>query len=591
MTPYYDNGLVTELVVADLFCGAGGSSTGAERAVREMGSKMELVCVNHWPIAIETHKKNHPSARHYVEDVATVDPERIVPEGRLDLLMASPECRYYSRARGGKPIQDQGRMHPWAVQRWLTSLDVRCVLIENVPEFVSWGPLTDDGKPDKNKTGVYFQAWIKSFWELGYSVDWKYLNSADFGDATTRTRFFLQARKDGVPIRWPERTHTQDGALELFDGPKRWRGAREIIDWDNQGRSLLDDKRYIKKPLSIKTRKRIARGLERFGGPLAPLYIRLLGLEAEVIAPDGDASPFTMGEPIIWANRNNNVARSADEPIPPATTAPGGGIYVVQPQARPFVMGKQGSPSYRDMGQPVPTVTTQGSMVLVEPTAEPFILGQHSGSTPRSTENPIPTVVSDGAIALVQPVVIQYYRTSGGSDVDQPLPTVTTKARLAIASPCLVEVNHSDDGTGKREKSVDVPLGTVTTHRTTALVEPFIVPQFGEAPGQAARIHEIGEPLPSVTSHGAGALVQPVVENIQAEVDPQRLVFIDGHPYLLDIRFRMLTNLELARAMGFTNEEATYEFVGNIGEVTKQIGNAVAVNTAAALVTAILGSH
>ena len=546
---------MSHYLVADLFCGAGGSSTGAERAVKEFGGEMELVCVNHWPVAIETHKKNHPTARHYIEDVATADPERIVPEGWLDLLMASPECRFYSRARGGKPIHDQSRMNPWVVQRWLTALDVRCVLIENVSEFVGWGPLTAEGKPDRNKKGVYFEAWIKSFWELGYAVEWKCLNAADFGDATTRTRFFLQARKDGAAIRWPELTHTPDGEAELFGGRARWRGAREIIDWANPGRSLLDHPRYLAKPLSEKTRRRIARGLQRFGGSLAPLYINLLGLEAEPTKA-GDA-------------------------------------------ARPFIMGKQSYPAFREVDEPIPTLTT------------------------------------DGAVSLVQPILTQYNGKSTAVPVDKPLPTQTGKSRFGIVNPLLVEVNHGDDQkTGRREKSVDEPLGTLTTHRSTALVkpilvqtdqtggnggyarsvdtpaptivtsrsigvvlpcaEPFIVPQFGEAPGQPPRTHEIDQPLPSITSHGAGALVRPLVIEPSlkpihgGEVDPNRLVLVDGEPYMLDIRFRMLTNEELAKAMGFTSDEGRYEFVGNVGEVTKQIGNAVAVNTAVALVRAIL---
>jgi len=151
-----------DYLVADLFCGAGGSSTGAERAIREMGGEMTLCAVNHWPLAIETHQKNHPNARHYVEDVTAVRPEDIVPEGRLDLLMASPECTYFSRARGGKPVSNQGRMPPWTVLNWLTRLDVRCVLIENVWEFTEWGPVMDNGRPDPDRKGEYFSAWYRN---------------------------------------------------------------------------------------------------------------------------------------------------------------------------------------------------------------------------------------------------------------------------------------------------------------------------------------------------------------------------------------------------------------------------------------------
>ena len=195
--------------VADLFCGAGGSSTGAKRAIEETGRRMRLRAVNHWNIAIATHSRNHPEAHHIIEDVSVVDPEEVVPDGRLDLLMASPECKYHSRARGGKPIHDQGRMNPWAIMNWLTKLDVRSVLVENVAEFADWGPLDENDRPDKSKKGLHFQAWFMTFHALGYDAEWRMLNAADYGDATTRTRFFLIARKDGMPIRWPEPTHAR----------------------------------------------------------------------------------------------------------------------------------------------------------------------------------------------------------------------------------------------------------------------------------------------------------------------------------------------------------------------------------------------
>ena len=209
-------------LVADLFCGAGGSSTGARKAIERMGGKMDPVAVNHWPVAVETHQANHPDARHIVEDVSIVDPEAVVPEGHLDLLMASPECRFYSRARGGKPIHDQGRMNPWAVHNWLTRLDVQRVLIENVTEF--GGPLDENGRPDKAKKGLHFQAWFLNFHSLGYHAEWRMLNAADYGDATSRTRFFLMARKDGKPVTWPEPTHAR-GDTGMFPGRKPWRGA------------------------------------------------------------------------------------------------------------------------------------------------------------------------------------------------------------------------------------------------------------------------------------------------------------------------------------------------------------------------------
>ena len=179
------------VLVADLFCGAGGSSSGARRGLASLGFQMNLVAVNHWNIAIETHSRNHPEARHYCQDVKAVKPAEIVPEGKLDLLMASPTCTYHSRARGGKPINDQGRMDSWAIVHWCTELRVRRLLVENVPEFVDWGPLDlRTGRPIKRRRGEYFRAWTAALQGAGFKLDWRVLNAADFGDATTRERFF-----------------------------------------------------------------------------------------------------------------------------------------------------------------------------------------------------------------------------------------------------------------------------------------------------------------------------------------------------------------------------------------------------------------
>ena len=696
-----------DVYVADLFCGAGGSSTGAEIAIEEIGGHMVLKAVNHWNRAIETHQANHPTATHVLEDVSVVDPESVVEEGYLDLLLASPECKFHSRARGGKPINDQGRMSAWAIFNWLTKLDVRCVIVENVPEFTDWGP-EKDGKPDRARRGEYFQAWFLSFQNLGYDVQWRMLNAADYGEATTRTRFFLQARKDGRPLVWPEPTHAKSDT-KMFPGLKPWRGAREIIDWNNPGRSLLDDPKYRKKPLSEKTMHRIARGLLRHGGILAPLYIRLLDLPQQPEKPKNKhtdpANPFLLNrhgengslrvhsveepmptattrgagylvspdaEPFHASDRQHTAPRKMDQPLLTITTLTGGGQYVVRPQAKPFVNANRNHNAPKALEEPVPTVTTAhgGGSFLVEPSLKSFVLGQQSGGAPRSPEEPIPTITADGAIslvqpsiieyygqsharevesplagitakarkhALIQPILVEYYTNSEAASIDNPVPTITTKDRHALLNPSLVEVNHGDSKKWNtdRVQSVEDPLGAITTKRGVSLVNPlliqtgqtggnggyarpadkpvptittrndvhiltpqaapYIVANFGEREGQPPRVHDIDEPLPTVSSRGAGSLVSPTLSKTileqaeKASLDPRRIVFINGQPFILDIRFRMLQNSELAKAMGFSDEETEYEFAGNVSEITKQIGNAVPVHLAAALVKAALG--
>jgi DNA (cytosine-5)-methyltransferase 1 len=570
------------LLIADLFCGAGGSSTGAEKAVWDIGRKMTLVCINHWPVAIETHKKNHPMARHYVEDVMVADPYKIVPEGYLDLLMASPECRFYSRARGGRPVHDQTRMNPWAIQRWLTSLNVKHLLVENVPEFVDWGPLLKNGMPDPRSKGLFFQSWIKALWEMGYKAEWRFLNAADFGDVTTRIRFFLIARKDGKPICWPTPSHSCNNDSGMFESLVPWRAAREIIDWGNMGRSLLDDPKYQKRPLSHKTLKRIARGLQKFGGPLAPLYIELLGLEHN--GQHGDTvEPFVMGK------QSTPVYRSLDKPVPTIMTK--SGHEIVLPTIKPFIMGKNGnSPAMRGVDQPIPTVTCDGKSVLIEPVAKPFILSQQSAGAPRNPDNPIPTICSDGAISLVNPTMVKFYGTAIASSIDKPVPTVTTKARFGLvtpsAKPFILQNRICPDG--DRVYDIEQPLKTATSHGAGALVNPIVV----AVNHNGGRSRPVDKPIGVITTKRGMAIVMPSLQPCQEadSLDPRRLILVDGEPYLLDLRFRMLTNLELARAMGFTDEESTYEFVGNISEVTRQIGNAVPVNMAKALVLAIFSA-
>ena len=663
---------VRKYLVADLFCGAGGSSTGAQRAITKMGGTMELVAVNHWSIAIETHQLNHPNARHYVHDLESADPETLVPEGRLDLLMASPECRFFSRARGGKPIHDQGRMNPWAVQRWLTAINIRCVLIENVPEFIRWGPLDDEGKPIKKRAGEYFEAWVRALRSLGYDLEWQFINAADYGEATSRKRFFLQARNDGNPIVWPEPTHSQNGEEGLFGKLPKWRGAKEIIDWNNNGRSLLDDPKYVRNPLSINTRRRIARGLQKFGGPLAYLYIRLLNLPPEeereyekkldnnkpfilnrngengsdrihdisepcptatgrgagyLVIPAGETPPNT-NQRLVGANRNHNTPKDTEEPIPTVTTAPGGGIYMVETESIPFMLGQQSGGAPRDTAKPVPTIVASGGNIsLIETSMQPAIIEYYGTSTIRDVDQPLTTVTASRKHAFMQltikdpvtddeqdpkpdmddAIVVMVNHGNGkqglegdkrrAMTINDPLPTITTRHGMGLARTIMVQTSQTG-GNGDYSRTTEQPLPTITTKNDIVIAvptaEPYIVPNFGEHPRQEPRTHDINAPLPAITGHGAGNLVTPHADQIEAhkncptETDHRRLIYINGILCVLDIRFRMLQNNELARAMGFEDEESQYEFVGKVAEITKQIGNAVPVRVATALVRSIL---
>lgn len=490
----------------DLFCGAGGTSTGLSLACQEAGLDLTLLAINHWSVAIDTHSTNHPHAKHLCESADNVDPRKVVPGGRLKLLVASPECMHHSNARGGRPMSDQSRASAWHILRWAEALYIDSILIENVKEFRSWGPLGADGRPIRSLRGQLYVQFLNSLRALGYNVEDRVLCAADYGDPTTRERLFIIARKR-KPIVWPEATHASTERIstaDMYRHMRPWRTAREIIDWTIQGESIFSRKR----PLAEKTRERIAAGLRKFGGEGA--------------------------EPFLVVLRNHGAGRSLDAPLP--------------------------------------TVTARGTHIAL---CEPFVIPQQSKGYARSTKKPLPTVATKGAIALVEPF--------------------------------LVAVNHGRDakpkgGEGRRARSVNKPMPTLTTKRTVALIEPFLVEFYGERDGQDPRTRSVDRPLPPVTAGGKHhALVEPflvkyngtakaasVNEPVDTVTSKERfaLVTTAAGQFYIDIRFRMLTPKELARAQGFPD---SYHFTGTKEDVVRQIGNAVPVTCAKDLCACAMG--
>lgn len=594
--------MTRKILVADLLCGAGGSSTGCRRALDELGLEMELVCVNHWPTAIETHQLNHPEARHYVQDIATVRPHLLVPEGYLDLLMASPTCTHHSVARGGKPTSDQQRSDPWHIVTWLTELRVKRIIIENVWEFTGWGPVDPrTGRPIASRKGEYFQAWIATLQRLGFELEWRKLNAADYGEATTRQRFILIGRSDGQKLRWPMPTHRRRSEIgnTLFSDALPWRPAREIIDWSIKGRSIFNRK----KDLAPKTFARIYAGALKEGWPEPYLVIlrnhmaaRGLDLPLPTIAANGThiglAQPVIMNgrkgnqaksvstdpiptldtkggvwlaEPLVLSQHNSGAARSADDPLPTITTGDAGASDhpgCARPMlVEPFILnrhGDNGGARSHSIDEPAPTANCDGGGYLVEP----FVLSTASGGAARPVDEPIPTITTGGngaAHALISP----YYGSGSGetcTGVSEPLPTVTSKARFGMVVP----VTHQDSS--DRVRGISDPLPTITGANRGELA--FISAQHGERPGQAPRTHDLSEPVPTIAATGHVDLVQP------------------GEHY--DILFRMLEPHELAAAMGFIGDGETYQFAGTKTEQVKQIGNAVSVRMMRAVVGALL---
>ena len=557
---------------ADLFCGAGGTSSGLLKAATLLKKKINLVAINHWELAISTHSQNYPGVKHYNSDLKDIDPLKVVPSGKLRLLVASPECTHFSKARGGKPMNKQSRASIKYVLRWVRALDVEDVLIENVPDFMGWGPLNPKTMlPVKERKGEYFYRFIRKLQDFGYTVDYRVLNAADYGDPTTRKRLFIIARKHKA-IQWPEPSHHKEGG-DMFGPRPRWRAAHEIIDWTVRGESIYSRK----KPLSPNTMRRIMAGLMKFGG------------EAFVIGQQSGSVPRSVEEPIPtistdgaisfvepfllttnWAETNRSPARSIDEPVP--TVMGRKNIGLVEPFIMAVNHGPDDQRSY-SMESPMPTITSVDAWSLVEPFVVALEHVSANGSQVRSIDEPLQTVTSKARFGVVEPFLVEYHNGENSErrtrSVDVPLPTLDTSNRFGLVEPFVVKLNGTrDDQINGTSLSLEDPLPTVTGTHHLGLVEPFLVEYYGT--GQTA---SVDEPMKTLTGRDRFGLCQPMV------------IERDGKKYLLDIRFRMLQPMELARAMSFPKG---YQFTGTREQVVKQIGNSVPVELAAALCGTLL---
>lgn len=306
------------LRVADLFCGAGGSSTGLMQVAASLGVRIDLTAVNHWPIAVETHAQNHPEARHICEDLQRVRPRQTVG-GNLDLLWASPACTDHSHAKGDAPMSadDQSRASAWVVLQWVDETRPAWVIVENVPAFLEWGPRGRNGAKLRSRTGETFRAYVAALRSRGYTVEYRTLSSANYGAHTDRPRLFIVGRFDGGRSRgslpWPAQTHAEaSDQASLFGALPTWRGADAILDWAWPGRSIFD--RQV--PLATSTMVRIEDGLRRFGGAVPRLTTRPL----PTIATSGAISlirPFLIN---YYSSGSGLTARAVDRPLPTITT-------------------------------------------------------------------------------------------------------------------------------------------------------------------------------------------------------------------------------------------------------------------------------
>lgn len=552
--------LVDGEIVVDLFCGGGGATQGIEDA-----GLMVHECVNHCPTAIATHEVNHPQTNHRRGDVWKNKPAVVAAGRPVGLLWASPDCRHFSRARGAAPVSRRVRDLAWVVTRWAKDLSAtgqgpRVIIVENVPEFLTWGPIREkrDGRklvrdasgnvlmePIPEKSGQTFRKWKRMLERCGYVVDWKVLDAADFGAASRRKRLYVIARRDGLPIVWPEATHVSnrkqtgqgrrvqrsvstgnsgdrdegrwegsgdDRQISGFDaggthpsrlaggnrgrvsaGPdsqgalKPHRTAAEIIDWSDLGTSIFDRKR----PLQPKTLARIAEGIRRYvlNDP-APFVLR-------VTQGDGRGWHVTPAD----APLNTQTTRQDLAVCTPVVAPQNGGVY-----------GQR-------VDEPGPTITTKGHQAVISP----VLVGAGGpvyAAKPRPSDQPLNTVIAEDHRAVVSPVLQQIRGDVAGKDVREPIPTITAgngpgrgagaAHAIGVSTPVLVTTGYGErEGQRPRCQAIADLLGTCVNGAKQAVVSPVLM----SAGGPECAAVPADRPMGTVLPRDHRAIVTPVLMN------------------------------------------------------------------------------
>lgn len=545
-------------IVVDNFAGGGGASTGIEMA---LGRSPEIA-INHDPDAISMHTVNHPTTEHYCESVWDIVPRDVVAGRPVGLVWLSPDCKHFSKAKGSTPVSKKIRGLAWVTMRWAATVRPRVIMLENVEEFQTWGPLLIDAegnsRPDPAKKGRTFNSFINALRRQGYKVEWRELRACDYGTPTIRKRLFLIARRDGAPIVWPKPTHGDPASTEVKSGKLLpWRTAADIIDWSIPCPSIFLTQEEakaqglkVKRPLAEATMRRIAKGVERF-----------------VIDA---AEPF-----IVKCNHTSNRTvydafrgQGLHEPLQTVTAAPG--FALVQPQLAPFITEHANASHQRNMpaDEPLRTICAEvkgGHFALVAP----VIARQFGNSVGQSVEDPLGTVMAKADKSqLVAAFLAKHYTGVVGAELTQPLPTVTTVDHNALVTSHLVKLR----GTCQHGQPVTEPMPTVTAGGLhIGEVRAFLLKYYG-----TDSTIPCSEPLHTVTTR-----------------DRFGLVTVRGEDYqIVDIGMRMLEPHELFAAQGFPADYViANDANGKKFTKTAQVarcGNAVCPPLAAALVRANL---
>lgn len=575
-------------LIVDNFAGGGGASTGIEAA---LGRAVDIA-INHDEEAIRMHEANHPGTVHIRNNIWQVDPRDIVKGRHVELAWFSPDCKHFSKAKGGKPREKSIRDLAWVVVLWAQRVKPQLILLENVEEFRTWGPLCDEGKPIKERAGETFEKWCKELRKAGYKLQFRELRACDYGAPTIRKRFFMIARCDGKPIVWPKPTHGKPDSPEVLSGKlKPWRTAAEIIDWSIPCPSIFERK----KPLAEKTLRRIVHGLMKF----------VVNNPKPFIVPS--ASPFfartAHGDVDKNGKRRGQGSHGPEEPFPTVTQS--GDSALIVPHITKFRAGAVGHAA----DEPLHTVTANsyvkrpgGSAPLgrVDAVLAPFASYAQQGGANRSAEDPLHTVTAStkdhNTVVAAPPGADRLRRASGAGTArdrcrEAARTVVAGGAKHAAVTAFLAQFSETREGRKLNAgHSAEEPVSTIVQRGPLQAVTEATVEPTGETcEKRAARVASfmlkyygtdqdprLEEPLHSVTTKDRFGLVT---------------VTIEGEEYVIvDIGMRMLTPRELFNAQGFPpdyiiDRDASGDPITKTAQVAK-CGNSVCPPLAEALVRA-----
>lgn len=574
-----------ELIV-DNFAGGGGASTGIELAT---GYSVDIA-INHDPEAIKMHKANHPNTKHYCENVWAIDPVKACNGHPVGLAWFSPDCKHFSKAKGGKPKDKNIRGLAWVALRWAGLVRPRVIMLENVEEFKTWGPLNRGHHPIKEKQGKTFERFVQQLRNLGYEVEFRELIAADYGAPTMRKRFFMVARCDGKPIVWPEPTHGPADSEAVKVGLlKPYVGAYTQIDFSRPCPSIFDTSEEIKekygiravRPLAQKTMDRIARGFIKF-----------------VL---NNPKPFIIQCNHGGERRPNDIR----EPMPTITGKHGYGIvepYMVQIGQTGFAKDRS-----KDVREPLTTIVSKNEHCLIEPTLAPY-MGKNTTNHPGGNcKDPIHTITTGNQQCLISPTLIQYHSETSkdgvrGQTIKDPIMTVDSSNRYGLVASFLHK--YYDGGYKGAGETVENPLPTVTAWDHNSVVTANLIQMNNHCDGK-----DIRQPLPTITAgdghfgevraflikyygQGTGQDIKDPLDTVTAQ-DRFGLVTINGTDYqIVDIGLRMLEPRELYGCQGFPDDYIIdHDYTGKTyprSEQVRRCGNAVCPPIPAALVRANL---